>query len=35
MTKGTESKLRRLGFPAGAAAGCTVLVSLICQMLHV
>jgi len=35
MTKGTESKLKRLGFPAGAAAGCAVLVSIICQMLHV
>jgi len=32
--KGTESKLKRLGIPAGAAAGCAVLVSIICQMLE-
>jgi len=35
MAKGTESTLKKLGVPAGAAAGCAALVSMICQMLHV
>jgi len=34
MAKNTERNLKKLGIPASAAAGCAVLVSMICNMLH-
>jgi len=34
MTKGTESKLKKIGVPAGVAGIVALIVSLICQSLH-